>query len=159
MQFDFTAQQVTGETTRPYIFDLIPGSPGILLSPAHDSNPDFLDARLRRAIEDSERAKREARENSGKPRTKTTVEELKRQDREARESDRVILSTACARGWTTPPVATDGSTPEFSPENCYAFFKALPDYLFDGLRAFSSNLYNFVDTPPISDEQAADAGN
>lgn len=153
--FDFSAQQITPETTREYVFDMIPGTPGIVLAPAHDSNPAYLDARLRASIEASEKLTR----NRSKKPEKTTPELLKKQIEEDRDADRHLIAEACARGWTTAPKAVDGSAPEFSAENCYAFLKALPAYMFDPFRNFAQNLYNFVDQPEIDEGEADQLGN
>jgi hypothetical protein len=144
--FDFTAQQVTEETTKEYFFDMIPGRPSVILSPAHDSNPDFLDARLRRSIAQSEQLVQAPR---GKGDDKLTPEGLKKQIEDDREVDRDLIARTCARAWGTPPVAVDGTTPPFSADNCYAFFKALPAWIFDPFRNFAGNLYNFVEQPAV----------
>ena len=149
--FDFSAQQVTEETTKPYIFDMIPGRPSVILSPAHDSNPDFLDARLRRSVAQSEKLAQAPRGNGD---DKLTPESLKRQIEDDREVDRDLIARTCARAWGNPPVAIDGSKPEFSADNCYAFFKALPDWIFDPFRNFAGNLYNFVKQPPVDGDTA-----
>lgn len=144
--FDFSAQQVTAETTKEYFFDMIPGRPSIIMAPAHDSNPDFLDARLRRSIAQSEQLAQAPR---GKGDDKMTPESVKKQIEDDREVDRDLLSRACAKAWGRAPTAADGSKPEFSAANAYAFFKALPDWMFDPFRNYCGNLYNFVEQPPL----------
>lgn len=154
--FDFSANQITAETTKEYTFDLIPGRPSVILAPAHDSNPDFMEERLRRQIKMAEEIANAPR---GTRSTQQTPEDLKREIEEDREADRVLISKTCARAWGRAPKAVDGSEPEFSEANCYAFFKALPDYMFDPLRGFAANLYNFVPRPPVTDEEACALGN
>lgn len=156
VKFDFSAQKVTPETTKEYVFDMIPGEPSIIFAPAHDSNPAYLDERLRMSIEASEKAVREA---TAKRSEKLNVDVMKVQIEEDRDTDRRLLAKTCARGWGKAPVATDGSAPGFSEENCLAFFRALPDYMFDPLRNWAQNLYNFVTRPPISDDEARKLGN
>lgn len=151
--FDYSAQQVTSETTKEYFFDMIPGRPSVVMAPAHDSNPDFLDARLRRSIAQSEKLAQAPR---GKGDDKLTPESVKQQIEDDREVDRDLLAKACARDWGRAPKATDGSAPEFSAANAYAFFKALPDWMFDPFRNWCGNLYNFVEAPAAD---ADDAGN
>lgn len=146
---------VTDDTTAEYGFPFIPGNPSIILAPAHDSNEAFLNERLRLSIERGEKATLEVR---GKQK-KTTPEEIKRTIEEDREQDRRLIAHTCARGWGVAPKDVDGNQPEFSPENCYDFLRALPDYMLDPLRNFAVNIYNFVKRPPISEAEAGDLGN
>jgi hypothetical protein len=156
VKFDFSAQKVTPETTKEYVFDMIPGEPSLILAPAHDSNPAYLDERLRMSIEASEKAVRDA---TGKRAEKLNIDTMKAQIEEDRDIDRRLLAKTCARGWGRTPKAADGSEPPFSEENCLSFFRALPDYMFDPLRNYAQNLYNFVTRPPISDGEARQLGN
>lgn len=155
-EFDFSAQAVTPETTREYTFDMIPGAPSIMLAPAHDSNPEYLDARLRLSVEAADKIARQPR---GKAPPKTTAADIKAQIEEDREADRKLIAEVCAKGWGTAPTARDGTKPEFSKENALAFVRALPDWMMDALRNFVQNIYNFVDRPVVSDEEADQLGN
>lgn len=146
---------VTSDTTAEYIFPFIPGEPSLILAPAHDSNEAFLNERLRLQIERTEKAADGPRKQAAK----ITVEDLKAGQQEDREQDRLLLSRTCARGWGTPPKDVDGNQPEFSAENCYDFLKALPDYMFDPLRNFCANIYNFVKRPAVSADEADRLGN
>lgn len=150
-QFDFTAQQVTAETTAEYRFPFIPGTPSIIFAPAHDSNPVFHDERLRLALEASDKEPQRAAD--------ITVESLKQQEIDDRERDRKLLSRTCARAWGVAPKDIKGAQPEFSVENCYDFFVALPEWMFDPMRNWVTNLYNFVKRPPVTEDEAAKMGN
>jgi hypothetical protein len=157
MAIDFSnvrALAVTKETTAEYSFPFIPGEPSIVLAPATDANEAFLNERLRLQIESVEKAP-EARKKS----RKITAEEMKESMAEEREMDRLLISRTCARSWGVAPRDVNGNQPEFTPDNCYDFLKALPDYMFDPLRNFAANIYNFVKRPTVSEEDAERLGN
>lgn len=151
-----SALAITSETTREYTFDLIPGEPSIILAPAHDSNEAFQNERLRYQIDEAERLQAAPR---GKKAPKLTVDTLKKGIEDDRERDRYLIAHACARSWGTPPKDKDGKEPEFSAEECYAFLKAMPDFMLDPFRNFAGNLYNFVDRPEVSSGGAEALGN
>lgn len=153
---NIAALDVDEKTEAEYTFDLVPGLPSIFFSPAHDSNPRFLDERLRLSVERAEKLVRAPR---GKRPAKQTPDDLKRQLEEDREQDRVLLARTCALRWGTPPKDVNGAEPEFSPDNCYAFLKALPNYMLDPLRNWAANIYNFVNDPAVSEEEAGQLGN
>lgn len=144
---------ISAETLAEYTFDDIPGEPSIWLAPATDANPHYQSERLRVSIERAEAAEKA-------PRNRKRKVVLTNEDIEAdRELDRELLARCCAKKWGTPPVDVHGKTPEFSEANCYDFFKALPNYMFDPLRNFAANPFNFVPRTGISDDQARDLGN
>jgi hypothetical protein len=149
------ALAVTNESTAEYSFPFIPGSPSIILAPAHDSNEAFLNERLRLSLERTEKATDGPRKQHGK----VTAEDLKAGLQEDRELDRVLIAHTCARSWGTPPKDVNGDEPEFSAQNCYDFLKALPDYMFDPLRNFAVNIFNFVKRPTVTAEEADEMGN
>lgn len=60
----------------------------------------------------------------------------------ARENDKVIMAASCPTGWGEV-VDAKGKVVEFSPEECLAFFKALPDDIFDDYRAWVVNVEGF----------------
>lgn len=143
---------VTAETLAEYTFDDIPGEPSIWMAPATDANALFQSERLRVSIERAEAAEKAPR---GKRKIVLTVEEIEAD----RELDRVLLSKCCAKKWGTPPQDVNGTEPEFNEANCYDFFKALPNFLFDPLRGFAANPYNFIDRQALTDAQARKVGN
>lgn len=154
-KFDFSALAVSEETTAEYVFAMIPGDPSIIFAPATDANKAFLDERLRLSIE---RAERTVRLPRGKA-AKQTPADLARGIEEDRETDRVLLSRCCAKAWGTAPTDVDGKQPEFSEQECYDFLKALPDYMFDPVRNWASNVYNFVERPDLDGEESRQLGN
>lgn len=147
---------VTNDTTAEYVFPDVPGEPSIILAPAHDSNETFRNERLRRQIERAERFTKGPR---GRGAGKSTPESLARQLEDDREVDRQLIARACARGWGKAPRDVNGDEPEFTPDNCYDFLKALPNYMFDPLRNYAVNIYNFVERPGVSDDEADELGN
>ncbi|MFL6864112.1 MAG: hypothetical protein ACJ8DZ_14045 [Allosphingosinicella sp.] len=143
----FAALDVTAETTREYTFDMIPGEPSIILAPAHDSNEAFLNERLRMQLE---RAEATVAAPRGKKAPKATPESLRKGIEEDRDFDRKLIANTCARGWGVPPKDKNGKSPEFSPAECYDFLNALPDWMFDPLRNYAANIYNFIDRSAIT---------
>lgn len=146
--------EITEESTAEYVFEDIPGEPSIIFAPMTDQNPEYLNARVRIAVDRAER-------DQGKTRSKKRAEILS-SDRlkDDRDIDRELMAKTCARGWGNPPVDVNGETPEFSPENCHDFLKAVPDWLIDPCRSFVANIYNFVDRSAlITPDKAEDLGN
>jgi hypothetical protein len=154
--FDYSAYIPTEETLREYVFGDLPGSPSVWMAPAVDSNKDFLNERMRLNIEASERIAKEARGTKAGP---MTPEQMAASIETDREVDRKLLSRACAKKWGTVPKDIHGNSPEFNEANCYAFFSAVPAWMFDPLRNFAANIYNFVDTAVVTDADAAALGN
>ncbi len=144
---------ISEETLAEYTFDDIPGEPSIWLAPATDANPNYQSERLRVSIERAEAAEKLPRNRKRK--VALTVDDIEAD----RELDRELLARCCAKKWGTAPQDAKGATPEFSEANCYDFFKALPNYMFDPLRNFVANPFNFVTRTGITEEQARDLGN
>ena len=144
---------ISEETLAEYTFDDIPGEPSIWLAPATDANPHYQGERLRVSIERAEAAEKAPRNRKRK--VALTVDDIEAD----RELDRELLARCCAKKWGTPPKDVNGKEPEFSEANCYDFFKALPNYMFDPLRNFVANPFNFVDRTGITESQARDLGN
>lgn len=140
-----------------FVFDMIKGRPSIFFAPAVDENSRFLDTRLRISIERAQTAVRRPR-GKGKP-AEMTPADLKKQIEDDRESDRKIFAEACALRWGTPPRDAEGNEPEFTRDSCYDFFRAVPNWMFDHCRNWVANIYNFVEDPNISEEEAATLGN
>lgn len=144
---------ISEETLAEYTFDDIPGEPSIWLAPATDANQHYQAERLRVSIERAEAAEKAPRNRKRK--VALTVEDIEAD----RELDRELLARCCAKKWGTPPKDVTGKEPEFSEANCYDFFKALPNYMFDPLRNFVANPFNFVDRTGITETQARELGN
>jgi hypothetical protein len=127
---------VTEETTAEYVFSRLQGDPSVVLAPAHDCNPAYLRERLAANIKMAERL---GSTKAGQ----VTADDMIRNNNEERDTDRRILAFSCARSWGTAPKDSKGKDVEFTPENCHEFFCALPDEMFDPVRNFAANLFNF----------------
>lgn len=137
---------VTEESEAEYTFsDIIVGrnddgsgiSPSIFFHPMVQSNKRFLRERIRVSTERAEQV--------SKSKKKDKVEQLVDRMDEDLEFDRVLAARACAVRWGVAPKDKDGNEPEFSAEECLSFLQALPDFIFEPLRGWLQNPYNFVD--------------
>lgn len=137
---------VTGESEAEYTFsDIIVGkdesgasiSPSIWFRPMTEGNKAYLHERIRMATERAEA--------TAKSKKKDKVAQLADRMAEDRDADRVMIAKTCAIRWGVAPRDKDGKEHEFSAEECLAFFQALPDYIFEPLRGWVQNPYNFVD--------------
>lgn len=143
---------VTTETTATFVFTRIEGDPSVILRPAHEVNEDYLRARLAANLKLAETLAKTA---SGP----TTPDDMIRQGADERETDRRLLSQTCATGWGVPPKDSKGKDVEFTPENAYEFFKAIPPEMFDPCRNFAGNLYNFYPERQFKENDGAALGN
>ncbi len=138
-----------------FVFEDIPGEPSIWFKPMTDANPDYLNERVRLAVERAEQANKETK---GQRRKRILSADQLEEDREL---DRILMARTCAVRWGTAPKDVKGDTPEFNEQNCYDFLKAVPSYMFDPCRGFVSNVYNFVDRNALagaSGSAGADGG-
>lgn len=144
---------VTDTSEAEYTFEEIWGEPSIWFRPMTDANPDFLNERVRIAVERAEADQKATK--------RTRREKLLSMDRleEDREQDRILLATTCAVRWGNPPRDKDGAVVEFSPENALDFLRALPSYMIDPLRGWASNPYSFVDRQSAKPGWADSLGN
>ena len=122
------AAEVDGERERPYRFTVLEGAPTIWFRPALNQNQAFLNETLRRSNEKVAGARRLTMSES-------SIEE-------AREEDRQVLASSCAVRWDVKDAK--GQPVEFTPEHCLEYFRALPDWIFDGVRGWASNPINWM---------------
>jgi hypothetical protein len=115
----------------PFKLEQITGAPTIWFKPGTDVNKAFLNESLRRA---------NLRNNTSRRAKRLTEDTLKA----SRDEDREVLAKTCATRWDVKDA--NGKAVEFSEANCLAFFRALPDWLFDEIRAFVTDPANFVVT-------------
>lgn len=144
---------VTEESEAEYVFEDIPGEPSIWFRPMTDANPDYLNERVRLAVE---RAEKESKDTKATRRKKVLSSDRLEEDRDI---DRVLMAKTCALRWGTPPKDVNGDEPEFSVENCLAFLRALPNYMLDPCRGWVANVYNFVDRKALSGDDGETLGN
>lgn len=133
----------------PYTIEDIEGAPTIWFSPATDANKGFFNASLKRANE---------RAQGGRKTRRVTGDQVAK----TREEDRELLALHCAKGWGStvegkeikvegrefhPVRDASGATVEFSHDECLSFFRALPNWIFDAIRAFVTDPGNFIESP------------
>ncbi|MEJ7831344.1 MAG: hypothetical protein WKF79_00380 [Nocardioides sp.] len=135
---------VNAASEAEFFFEDIPGEPSVWFKPMTDANPDYLNERVRLAVERAEHSNKETKAQRRK--RVLSADQLE----EDRELDRVLLARTCALRWGTAPKDAKGKEPPFNEQNCYDFFKALPSYMFDPCRGFVSNVYNFVDRASLA---------
>lgn len=137
---------VTDASEAEYMFsDIIVGrnedgsgvSPSIFFRPMVEANKLFLHERIRLSAERAEAM--------AKSKKKDKVMQLADRMDEDRETDRVLIAKTCAIRWGTAPKDADGKEHEFSAEECLSFLQALPNYIFEPLRSWVQNPYNFID--------------
>lgn len=136
--------EVTEETEREYVFDDIPGEPSIWFRHMGATNTAFLNERVRISAERAEKMVQQTKAQ----RKKQTISAA--QLEEDRDIDRELMAKTCAIRWGTAPRDASGKTHEFSTEECYAFLKALPHYMFEPCRNWVQNVYNFVDRSKLA---------
>lgn len=73
---------------------------------------------------------------------------------EARNEDRELYSKYVVVGWTNV-VDDAGETVPFTQQNCLDFLTALPNFIFDELRVFVNDPFNFIDADPEAVEDVA----
>jgi hypothetical protein len=130
---------VTELSEAEYTFDEIWGEPSIRFHPMTDSNPAFLNERVRLAVA---RAEADQKETKKQRREKILSSERLADDR---EQDIILMAKTCAVGWGTAPRDVEGNEVEFTPDNCLDYLRALPSYMIDPCRGFCQNPYNFID--------------
>jgi hypothetical protein len=130
------ALEQKGDAEVPYKLEQIEGAPTIWFAPGTDANRAFQNESLRRA-------NARARQNRRSKRVTREVVAASRQE------DREVIASTCAKRWDVRDAKSKAV--EFSPEACLEFFEALPDWLFDDIRAFVTDPGNFVGLDPGGD--------
>ena len=122
------------DVTRTAEFTLfqIEGAPVLVLAPANQCNPGYYNAMLRRS--------RRIAQTGGRI-TKELVDQSRRDDLE-------LFPQHVVRGWRGVKNAAGADVP-FTRENCSAFLRALPEYVFDEISRFAAVAANFVDDAPL----------
>lgn len=133
--FNFKALSVSSERTARYTIHEIQGAPALHLLPATEANKPYLNAVLRRA--------QHSRARKGV--TAALLDEL-------RDGNRAMFAEHVLRGWDGV-VDEDGRPVPFSQPDALAFLRAIPDHLFDGVKAFAEDPSNF--TAEALDAEAA----
>lgn len=131
--------EVPVEKKAIYRIEELDDAPELVVCPATEANKPFFNAMLRRS-------RKMARVIQSGNINVNTVDSNREEDREL-YAKYVILS------WSGI-VDAEGKPVEFSPTLCLEFLKALPDYIFDGVRQFASNPVNFLEDTIDADETA-----
>jgi hypothetical protein len=142
---------VTEESEAEYVFDDIWGEPSIWFRPMIEKNTEFMNERVRLAVE---RAEKEAKSPKKKRRQQMLSTDRLEDDR---EQDRILMANTCALRWGTVPKDMEGNDVEFSKANVLDFLRAIPDYMLDPARGWVANPHNFVDRDGAKPKWVTDA--
>lgn len=129
--------EVSGNKTVDFTIFQIEGEPSLQVTAASESNRGYFNELLRKG------GKRQAKK------TKVDAETIKRN----REEDRVLYAKHIVKGWTGVNDA-DGKPVKFTEGECLGFLSSLPDWLFDELRTFASDIQNFIEAPIDVEDKA-----
>lgn len=128
--------EVAGNKTVDFTIFQIEGLPTLQVTAASESNRPYFNELLRKG------GKRQAKK-------KVDIATVKSN----REEDRVLYAKHIVKGWSG--VCDDkGKDVPYSEGECLGFLSSLPDWLFDELRAFASDIQNFIDEVIDGEEKA-----
>jgi hypothetical protein len=119
------------KTVRLPIYQL-EGEPVLIVAPAGEANKKYFNELLKRS-----------RKNMRRIQSQQFTAGLVAENR---DDDRRLYSLFVIKGWEGVTDAT-GKAAQFTEENVKSFLDALPDWLFDEIRQFCTNMQNFVDSP------------
>lgn len=125
--FSHLKQLEVNDKTAEYPIYQISGEPTLILKPATEANKPYFNSVLRRS-------KRNLRA------IKTGINQ--KMIKENREEDRELYPKHIITDWKDVPDSKGKKVP-FSVENCTDFIQALPDWIFDDIRAFAGESSNF----------------
>ena len=130
---------VKKEKTVNYRLYQIEDEPTLVLSSATEANKPYFNALLRKS-------KKNLRAIQSKAINVDTVTKN-------REEDKALYAKYIVKGWCGVKDAS-GNDVEFSEENASDFLYSLPNWIFDEIRSFASDIQNFVDELPDTEETA-----
>lgn len=116
---------------RKYVFVNIKSKPGILSKPATSVNKSYRDAHFKGI------GKRTA---GGRKKIKFDGDTID----ESRDFEIRLMIKHCITGWSNPPLDVSGNPVPYSHQNCYQFFKVLPDEMVDDFRSWVQESSNFI---------------
>lgn len=123
---------VSGTTVVEYPLYQLDGNAILHLASASESNKGYFNALLRKAGRTAQAVKANA----------VNANTLKQN----RDEDRVLYAKHVLKGWSGILDADSTEVP-YNEENGEEFLQSLPDWLFDEIRNFASNVRNFIDSP------------
>jgi hypothetical protein len=122
--------KVTADTTAEYKIHEIQGSPALILRSANEGNSGYTNGLLRLTGQ-----------GRGQRRAKIKIDAKTMDD--MRTNDRELFPAHVIVGWTGVKDANHAPV-KFCKGDCANFINALPDWIFDGVRAFANDPENFV---------------
>lgn len=128
--------EVSGNKTVDFVIFQIAGEPIMKVVAASESNRPYFNELLRKG---------------GKRQAKKKVDAATVQSN--REEDRVLYAKHIVKDWSGVQDEKGKDVP-YSHDDCLGFLQSLPDWLFDELRAFASDLQNFIEAPIDAEEKA-----
>jgi len=121
------------DKTARYTIHQIAGTPVLIIKPATEANKPYFNAVLKKS-------RRNVRALKAGAINQVMIAEN-------REQDRDLFPKFVVTGWEDLSDAK-GKPVEFNRENCEAFLRALPDWIFDEVRDFAGNSVNFTEDMP-----------
>lgn len=130
MDFSHLKNLDVKDRTARFPIHQIAGAPALIMKPATEANKPYFNAVLKRS-------RRNVRALKAGAINQVMIAENREQDRE-------LFPKFVVTGWEG---VTDskGKEAEFNRENCEAFLRALPDWIFDEVRDFAGNSVNFTE--------------
>lgn len=122
----------TSSKTVRFEFDMLHDVPVAIVRPATQSNSEYFSRAMQIGSDITKSLKR------GKGISRETMKKL-------RERDYELFPRHVIVSWENPPTDASGAPVEMTPENTEQFLRALPEYVFEELRNFVGNEYNFLD--------------
>lgn len=119
--------------TAHYPIHQIAGTPVLIMKPATEANKPYFNAVLKKS-------RRNVRALKAGAINQVMIAENREQDRE-------LFPRFVVTGWEDL-VDAKGEAVEFNRENCEAFLRALPDWIFDEVRNFAGDSINFTEDMP-----------
>jgi hypothetical protein len=132
-KFDHLKKFEVSKDAVRYDLDQLTGGMYLMVRPATEANKGLLSESLKRVNARPQRARR----------AKVSAEKLE----QTRDEDRQLYAKHVVEGWGNVR-DSDGKVVEFSKEEVLDFLTALPDWVFDELRAFCTDPNNFLGDLP-----------
>ena len=130
---------VQREQTTEYPLYQLAGEPVLILAPATESNRGYFNSLLRKSRKNMRVVQ------SGKVNASVV--------KNNREEDKKLYAEHIIVGWKNM-LDSSGNEIPFSKEDCADFLNELPDWLFDEIRTFASNVQNFIEDAIDAQETA-----
>ena len=141
-EFSFKGLEITDKSTKRYTFYPITGEPWVEVAPALETNRPYYNAILRRT-----------KKNARRRISQVSAAMLQEQ----RDEDRELFAKHIVKGWGNLKDTT-GNPVTFSEKSAFSFLSALPDWLFDELRAWCGDANNFLKEDDMTEEEVEETG-